>query len=844
LVDTSPDLRSALGFSETQHLPISTLRGQFVDNRLWLEDPASPAIVLGTVDMVGSRLLFEGYGVSHKMRPYHAGLLGADTLLVIDEAHLVPAFERLVESIAEGTQLFGPRDDALRALVPPLRLMSLSATGRAVQGAFGLTPGDLDHPTVRRRLDARKRLVVREPLDTEEESLPEALAREAWNLCESGAQALRCIIFCNSRDDAQKVRDRLEKLGAGDKKSNVAPTELDLQLFVGGRRVHERERAASWLSERGFLAGHPARPRKPTFVVATSAGEVGVDLDADHMVCDLVAWERMVQRLGRVNRRGDGAASVVVLPATDDKKTRVALETEVAERSQDERRLAARAAILDATQKVLRELPAEGQEHDASPGALRSLKLRTQQDLELFALLECATTPEPLRPALTRALVEAWSMTSLEEHAGRPEVQPWLRGWVDDEPQTTIVWRKHLPVWTDGRALKDKNVADFFDAAGPHTLEQLETETYRASDWLTKRLEAVLKTQPAFSPHASSRAPPEEDTEAVGEIPTEPLELSPVKPQQIVAFVISANGETIYPVEAAYFRDQRSSQKRAKDMFERLNGGTLVVDVRLGGLKAGLLDDRSPTASDIADERDDRTVRVGSVGSAENADPEWREELRIAVHTDGDGGADRWLLIESRLDTDAATEEGRSVSHAQLLDEHQAWAERRARSIGTRLKLPPAYADMVALAAKLHDEGKRAKLWQRAFHAPKDGDYGKTTSRPNIALLDGYRHELGSLLRTASDPRLLSLEDGLRDLCLHIIVTHHGFARPTIGTRSCEDAPPSMLAKTAQSIALRFSRLEKRWGPWGLAWWETLLRAADQQASRENDERKGEHGDG
>lgn len=49
------------------------------------------------------------------------------------------------------------------------------------------------------------------------------------------------------------------------------------------------------------------------FLVATSAGKVGVDLDADHMICDLVEWERMVQRLGRVNRRGDGGAKVVVV---------------------------------------------------------------------------------------------------------------------------------------------------------------------------------------------------------------------------------------------------------------------------------------------------------------------------------------------------------------------------------------------------------------------------------------------------------------------------------------------------------------------------------------------------
>jgi CRISPR-associated endonuclease/helicase Cas3 len=95
------DAKAALGL--TGMLPVSTLRGQHVDNRAWLEDPAAPAIVLGTVDMIGSRLLFGGYGVSRKMRPYHAGLLGADALIVLDEAHLVPPFERLVEQVACGT---------------------------------------------------------------------------------------------------------------------------------------------------------------------------------------------------------------------------------------------------------------------------------------------------------------------------------------------------------------------------------------------------------------------------------------------------------------------------------------------------------------------------------------------------------------------------------------------------------------------------------------------------------------------------------------------------------------------------------------------------------------------
>jgi CRISPR-associated endonuclease/helicase Cas3 len=78
-------IRAALAKPETAELhaaigplPISTSRGQFIDNREWLHDPSKPAIIVGTVDMIGSRLLFSGYGVSQKMRPMHAGLLGVD----------------------------------------------------------------------------------------------------------------------------------------------------------------------------------------------------------------------------------------------------------------------------------------------------------------------------------------------------------------------------------------------------------------------------------------------------------------------------------------------------------------------------------------------------------------------------------------------------------------------------------------------------------------------------------------------------------------------------------------------------------------------------------------------
>ena len=49
-------------------LNISKLRGGggMADTREWLVRPDVPAIVIGTTDMIGSRLLFSGYGVSNK----------------------------------------------------------------------------------------------------------------------------------------------------------------------------------------------------------------------------------------------------------------------------------------------------------------------------------------------------------------------------------------------------------------------------------------------------------------------------------------------------------------------------------------------------------------------------------------------------------------------------------------------------------------------------------------------------------------------------------------------------------------------------------------------------------
>ncbi len=305
------DLKKALELGN-RSLPISTLRGQHVDNREWLEDPASTAIVVGTVDMIGSRLLFEGYGVSRKMRPYHAGLLGADTLVMLDEAHLVPPFEKLLEAIEQGASQFAARAETDRKLVPPFKLLSLSATGRERAGSpFRLEDRDIEEDKqVKQRLIARKTIGI---VPTNEEKLEDTLAAQAWALANKGIAPIRCLVFCDKRETAENTKAAIEALAKGDKKLDRPEVKIDAELFVGARRVFEREGVATKLKALGFIAGSAVSRKRPAFLIATSAGEVGVDLDADHMVCDLVAWERMVQRLGRVNRRGEGDAKIIVV---------------------------------------------------------------------------------------------------------------------------------------------------------------------------------------------------------------------------------------------------------------------------------------------------------------------------------------------------------------------------------------------------------------------------------------------------------------------------------------------------------------------------------------------------
>ena len=103
---------------------------------------------------------------------------------------------------------------------------------------------------------------------------------------------------------------------------------------------------------------------------------------------------------------------------------------------------------------------------------------------------------------------------------------------------------------------------------------------------------------------------------------------------------------------------------------------------------------------------------------------------------------------------------------------------------------------------------------------------------------DMYRHEFGSLVDVL-DPRqphfeeFQALNPEMRDVVLHLIAVHHGYGRPHFPSEVSFDPEPKGLniEALASEVPQRFARLQRKYGRWGLAYLESLLRAADYAAS-------------
>ena len=840
--ETLNSLRRGLGIADSP-LAISTLRGQLADNREWSKDPSRPAIIIGTVDLIGSGLLFSGYRSSFKRRPLEAGLLGQDSLLVLDEAHLAKPFEKLIRAVGDDGSFQKNGDgDAQRK---PIRVIRMSATsGEAADSkppftlqfdANGnLTRKDASDAIITERFCAKKRLTIVSL--GEKEKLVDKLAETAIDLIgpskpeQKPVVGQRIVVFIRKPEDARSVADVIRKHGA--KKNLPGPYAEAVEVLTGTMRGLERDKLVQkpvfkerWLN--GDLKPDDPTNQSSVFLIATSAGEVGFDLNADHMVCDATTIDSLIQRLGRVNRRGTGKAQIHLF-----------IESPKKEKDGKVKKLEGLDLAIANTIGLLQGIP----DGDVSPKNIAALK---KSEVWKEKYME-ACSPDPATVELTDILLDNWSMTSITEPMrGRPEVGPWLRGIDEELPQTTVAWRAELELVKD-HPDPAKTLQRIFSKHPIRPHESITTNSYRVVEFLKQACK--LKDRP-------------------GELPNTRIALR------------LSRGTIVL----------RTIKELADDPGILNAEPTLILPANLGGLDlAGMLDaeaipktpragDPPPPSVDVADcsgyeQREDASPRLRLLIRRIDDAGEWapeslpggiaisdrlqlderyatttalfaelrRNDLRVRlvqpIELDEEGDAVRSLVA-------LAPVSNRNTHEDQTLDDHVGAVEAEARRIADTLKLAEDDSIRVALlfAARWHDEGKKADVWQRfVCRDPNEPYKGKSSKTRDPKSLGGYRHEFGSLLRLHHSDRhnttcTLPTDAVARDLAMHLIATHHGAGRPHFEPAVYRDFTTTESDVIHTESIRRFARLQRKYGWWHLAWLENLLRCADALASAEQD---------
>lgn len=793
------ELRDRLqGLAATDDLPlaVSTLRGQLADNGEWRSDPARPAVILGTVDMIGSRLLFSGYGCGYRTKPLHAGFLGQDTLVVHDEAHLEPAFQDLLNAIRE-EQKKGRTPDCW-----PLQIMELTATSRGQGERSGLTNEEKNPPDVLpdppekplhfvwRRLKAKKALRLHENKDRNK--LAEEIAALAL---EHKGSDRAVLVFARKIVDVGKIVKKLPKDST--------------ERLTGTLRGRERDALVKKPVFQRFLPESSRDPAAETakgtvYLVCTSAGEVGIDISADHMVCDLTTFESMAQRFGRVNRFGDrdDTRIDVVHPAEfDDKKKADGYETRCRK-----------------TLDLLKQL-----DGDASPSSLG--KLDAEECRAAFA-------PEPTILCATDILFDAWALTTIRDKLpGRPPVEPYLHGISEWEPpETHVAWREEV-----GRISED-----LLERYSPDDL----LENYRLKPHeLLRDISARVFDQLA----------------ALVKEPKPNAKLKHDERRQIMERATRNSHAPVWLLRSGQPVRVTTLGKLVKEGKEAIFHATLLLPPTVGGLQDGMLNGGSPTANDVADEwhvdgehKVRRRIRVW------DDDDQFEQKTRgmrliqcidfpsVEGDEDAPGPSWHWYTRPRSADDDGS----RAATKPIKWQDHTDDVTRNAERIVEALNLSRELKDAVVLAARFHDLGKRRELWQRSIGNPlppnpEPDDWlaksGRTRKRTLHNICPNYRHEFGSLLDVLDRndesreyfAKLTELSNEMQDLVLHLIAAGHGRARPHFPSDELLDLqhPDQDAAALAVEIPRRYARLQRRYGRWGLAYLESLLRAADYAAS-------------
>ena len=394
-------------------LGVVVLRGGLPVRPEHTTSPFTPTIAVGTLDMVVSRLLWRGYGLSVGRRPIDAALVGADSLIVLDEAHIAE------QSLHTLRTLVRHRDQLNAGDLPRLSLVVMSATLRpsADQEAITFDPVAevTQHPDLGMWLLNRQSTTIdltwlvhpsppgKPPTAAARNQAVDELVTAMSNkvVASLSGPGTATVAFVNTVEHANRL--------AADLEDRLNGTATQVVVLHGGAPAPVTAQRLDAI--RPFHNGVPQADRAAapqTVVVATQTLEVGADLDFDHAVIECPSADALVQRIGRINRGGNRAGATVQVVARHGDPTPVY-----------------GASVIETTGTILEGTPTVG---------------------ALDKVVALGLPPAAIRaaePVLTidRPTFDDYTFTG--GLSGEPDVGPWIRPR-DSAFRVQVVWRDAL----------------------------------------------------------------------------------------------------------------------------------------------------------------------------------------------------------------------------------------------------------------------------------------------------------------------------------------------------------------------------------------------------------------
>jgi CRISPR-associated endonuclease/helicase Cas3 len=822
------------------------LRGGIPRHNSWKYSPLQPVVICSTVDQVGSGLLFRAYGASEYGRPIRAGLAANDSLIILDEAHTSQPFAETLGWIRKY------RDWAERPLDLPFTVVEMSATPRNGE-VFGEDDDDLKDTVLKERWEAEKRakLVTEESKPSEESAkggftaLVEGLVREARAMRdEHGAKTIGVI--ANRVLTARRVHEKLAE-----------DPECDAILLTGRARPYDRDQLWDKWGPRIAL-GRKTDFEKPIFVVATQCIEVGANIDFDALVSEIASIDALEQRFGRLNRDGRKILARAAIVAQKD-QTGAKYDDPIY------------GSAVSATWRWLKDheikeeraetLPTEGKKKPKTKKfkewfvpmgvlALRQALRETTNRAELVM-------PRRSAPVLMPAHVDLLCQTS-PEPAVSPEPALFLHGPETGPADVQVIWRQDFgdetELWSDLAAI-----------CPPSAAEAISLPIWAVRKWLSKQVAPDLADIEG-SRDEDARARAEggpvlmwrgSDDSEVFEEPED------IRPGMTIVVPASYGGCDEWGWNPA-------SESEVNDVGDAVKLRMGRPMLRLHPKLVGKWNDPELAGrlSTVESVREARTALNGPVSAQALA---WvqravlllRSSRVVKLVDNPDDDASTWAAITGRATFDQESTAASYTTEVRL-DVHLEGCEQWAESFGR--ELPERVRNTVVRAAGLHDIGKadpRFQAWLRGGNPVKPHELIAKSLRSgqNRAAIErarqlaGYpkrgRHEL--LSTALLEDRREDFADVDFDLLLHLVGSHHGRCRPFAPV--VEDGDPvqvlysgwrarsdHQLESAGSGVCERFWRLTRRYGWYGLAYLEALVRLADHRQSEAEENAEEERG--